>query len=261
MEETIEKDLWDGYFAEALDDKGQEVETLPFWNHLDAALSDEVRLGLKEPASVLEAGCGAGGSSYKLSQVLSTNRLALLDISDKALDFARTLENTGKAKKTDFFEGSVFDLSAFYNEFDLVWNVGLIEHYPKEQIRKIAIEMYRAVKPGGKLFIGMPNKLSIAVLKAALLGSSWARKYLKGISGYRNSTENLYGAEEIQSLLAESLEREVQLSYVGCPLNVGAPSFMVEPTAQLKWARFFRFLVCFTIKKVGVDDDFSDRVL
>jgi 2-polyprenyl-3-methyl-5-hydroxy-6-metoxy-1,4-benzoquinol methylase len=205
------------------------------------------------PVDVLEAGCGSGISSFLLAPKLNINNLTLMDISPNALHFAKQKheENKPKINQVDFIEGDVFDLSQFKSRFDLVWNIGLIEHYQPEDIYRIISQMYRSVKNGGYLVVGIPNRKSIAVLKAAALGSKFGKRFLTWIKGYRNETEILYGKKEIVKILnnLDGIE-QLQVHYAGSPMWVNAPEFSVRFCDQFFPRTRFSFIEFYSLRKV-----------
>lgn len=240
---TPDKEMhaWDSYYEEALAGLGQEANINLWWQIADRDLIEAIVPLFPQQAKelhVLEAGCGSASSSFLLCKNLNINKLTLLDISQKALVFAKLkYEKENLPTPIEYIPGNIFDLCSCKDSFDLTWNVGLIEHYEKEDIKKIISQMELTLKPGGFLAIGIPNKRSIAVRKAAFLGSKFGQKFFKWVPGYRNETEILYSEKEIIDLFRQvNPSYHPIIRYAGSPLWVGAPE---------KWVSFFdRRLKC-----------------
>ena len=244
-----EKASWEAYFAQALQGQGQEHKNQAWWSIADRDANCLVQklFGPHRPIRVLEAGCGSGGTSFSLSHFIPIEKLCLVDISPNALSFAKSLENKNLKGKTEYVESDIFHLN-LGQTFDLVWNIGVIEHYEIHAIQAMVQQLYRSVSAGGYLVLGMPNRKSVAVLKAALLGSKWG-KWLRWVPGYRNSTEILYSDKEMARAISESLGTPVKIEHVGSSLWVGAFSFLVKIFDRLMKPNHFSFLTFFIVKK------------
>lgn len=253
---TPDKEMryWDSYYEEALRGEGQEFSSSLWWNIADRDLMlliQKLFSSKEKKVDVLEAGCGSASSSFLLANYLNVDRLTLVDISQKALDFAQIKSKEQKiSANLEFIQGSIFDLSPFKNKYDFIWNVGLVEHYHPKDIQKIISEMYGALREGGYLAIGIPNRKSIAVLKAALLGSKFGRKYLRWIKGYRNETEILYSNRDMVRFFQEIDPRFTpKIGYAGSPLWVGAPQGGVQFCDRFLKLKLFSFIVLFILQK------------
>lgn len=246
--ENIEQNVWDRYFAEALGGKGQEMENTNLWWKIseDDTVDIVYDIYAQRTISILEAGCGSGGTNFSLANKLNICQIDLLDISKNALKYAEKITPPSLRSITNYIHGSVFELKTS-RKYDLVWNTGLIEHYSKENIVKIVANMVKCMRKNGAVVIGMPNRKSPAILKAAFLGTHFARKYLPFIKGYRNTTEILYSDTEIKELLENNFNVDVQIKYAGSPLFVGTPEFIVKAANKLFRKTPFSFLTYFIL--------------
>jgi|GEM_PF-1878899 len=250
LETLIEKTNWDRYFAEALTGKGQEHANKLWWSLLDRdvnRLIQKLFVG-KSSLSILEAGAGAGGTSMELANHLDVNSLCLVDVSPRALSFAQSITPVPLQNKTRYIEADILQLS-LNESFDLVWNIGVIEHYPLSTIRNMVEILFAHVRPGGYLVLGIPNRMSLAVIKAALLGSAFGRKYLTFIPGYRNTTEILYANRVLHNLITETTTSPVVTEYAGSMLLVGSPELFIHWADRLFKPNRFSFLTLFIVKK------------
>lgn len=127
VERTLhERAKWSAYYG-ALPDHEIDAPTLAF----NAELTAIVRELLPNGGRVLEAGCGGGSQSLALA--LAGFDATLLDFSAEALDYARRSLEAHGARAT-YVRDDAFALRT--PEFDLVFNAGVLEHYPlSEQTR------------------------------------------------------------------------------------------------------------------------------
>lgn len=111
---------------------------------------------------VLDVGCGTGNFSIKLSKMGCD--VVGVDLSREMLKIAKEKREKEKLD-ISFYMMDVYDLDFPDNAFDAVFSMATFE-FIKEPERAYA-EMYRVVKPGGRILIGTINK-----------NSSWGRLYL-----------------------------------------------------------------------------------
>lgn len=97
---------------------------------------------------VLEVGCGTGAFSAHLSTYY--NKLNAIDISTKSIKFAKARYPRVKFKVMDAEK-----MSYSSSKFDLVILSGILHHFPNR--KKLLWEVYRVLKPGGKVFAYDPN--------------------------------------------------------------------------------------------------------
>jgi len=250
--QAVEKEKWNEYFKEATDGKGQEHEGSLWWQ-----ISDDDTLAIikslfhpEQEISMLEAGCGSAGSSYFIAASLPVSEIRLSDVSEHALAFAKQIQPEGLSAQVEFALESAFELQVPDNSFDLVWNVGVIEHYVENELIDMVKEMLRVTRVGGYTVVAIPNRNSIAVLKAWLLGTAFGRKFLKALPGYCFDTEALYGNKQLLCLFKDTFGIDAELFFAGNLLWVGAPTFMVEMVNRVLPQSRFSFLSFFVLKKV-----------
>lgn len=106
---------------------------------------------------LLEAGCGFGVTS-----LLVGNRCkkTLLDIEQKAIDIAQYIFEE-KGHEATFLKGDIFDMPFNDQHFDVVFNAGVLEHFPFGDRRVALLEMFRVTKQGGFVIVAIPNHFSI----------------------------------------------------------------------------------------------------
>ncbi len=139
-------------------------------------------LGDVNGRSILEVGSGTGLSSAYL--VSKGAKVSLLDISKKALEFAKK-HFISKKIRADFYLQDAFSMKFPVNNFDVVWNGGVIEHFSDSKKVLMIKKMWNLVKPGGKLLITTPNSRDYAFIfakKILQFRKKWAFGFEDNIS-------------------------------------------------------------------------------
>jgi ubiquinone/menaquinone biosynthesis C-methylase UbiE len=106
-----------------------------------------IKIKNKSQNKVLEVGCGRGSLSSYFAEIGS--ECTLLDSSKAALEKARLVfKNNGH--KATFIKGDANDLPLKKNQFDIVFSIGLLEHF--ENVKKPIEEQLKVLKKGGLFF-------------------------------------------------------------------------------------------------------------
>jgi len=102
---------------------------------------------IKENDKVLDIGCGNG----RLVKLIEDKKVEYLGI-----DYSESLVNIAKENFSDYkFEvGDLLDLKENDNQYDAVLLIAVLHHIPSAKLRDQALqEIYRVLKPGGKLLM------------------------------------------------------------------------------------------------------------
>jgi SAM-dependent methyltransferase len=141
--------------------------------------------------TVLDIGCGFGW--FELFAIsVGTKKIIGTELSDADLKTAKSNIRTNKAS---FKEGSALNIPFKKNSFDTVVLWEVIEHLPKFSEPVMLKEVFRVLKPGGKLYISTPY----SSLFSKLLDPAW------WLIGHRH-----YSAHNLHELASEhgfSLEK------------------------------------------------------
>ncbi len=173
---------YDSWYRSKMGAYVDQVETDLVMSYLD------IRPGMK----VLDLGCGTGNFSIKLAekgcQVLG------VDISQEMLAIARE-KAEAKGLAIDFRQMDLMDLNLNDGEFDLALTVTAFEFI--EDIEGAFREIYRTVRPGGRILIGTINK-----------DSAWGRFYER--EDVRESSVFKYASlknlDDLKALRPEEIE-------------------------------------------------------
>lgn len=102
--------------------------------------------------SLLDAGCGEGKLIFELWKKHSNKKLVGIDLSKRAILFAKAFNYGNKAS---FFDS---DISEINDKFDIVTAVETIEHIPDENLIKFIDNLYNKLNKNGFLIISVPSK-------------------------------------------------------------------------------------------------------
>lgn len=128
--------------------------------HLEATMQREFPKG----SHVLHAGCGSGHVDVGLHGHVN---ITAVDISVPALEIYRKENPKAFAVK----HADIFHLPFADGTFDGAYNLGVVEHFERDELEKIFRELYRVVKPRGKLVIFWPHAYASSVM--VLRSLSW----------------------------------------------------------------------------------------
>ena len=159
---------------------------------------------------VLDIGCGPG---VMTAEILARGwRWTGIDIAPKMIE--TTLERFGADARVKALVGGVEQIPTESNRFEVVIAMGLVEYLPDDAT--VVREMARVLKPGGRLFVSLPNWWSPVRM--------WDRWIIRPLAtaarifGRRGGRAGVYSAEyrpaEYRALLArEGLEPLRTIAY------------------------------------------------
>jgi SAM-dependent methyltransferase len=142
--------------------------------------------GFKPGSRIIEVGCGTGQTLELFSGGYNTTGI---DISANALKHAH-----GRCDNPT--QADMFYLPFKDESFDLVYNSGVIEHFPDPQNTNAVREMARVTKKGGSIVIIVPNS-----------GCIWYRvwKYLSSIlNRFEFGYEEDYSIARLKRVVTEA---------------------------------------------------------
>jgi SAM-dependent methyltransferase len=112
--------------------------------------------------SLLDIGCGWGRWSIAASR--KGYRATGIDPSKGAIMAAGRVAKQFGAHSAQFICGDARDLPFPDGSFDVAFSYSVIQHFSREDARKIFKEIGRVLKPGGVCKVQMPNRLALRSL-------------------------------------------------------------------------------------------------
>eukprot|EP00667_Euglena_gracilis_P007034 EG_transcript_7105 len=163
--------------------------------------------GAKEPRSILDVGCGIGGTSRQLAERFPAAQVTGITLSPKQVERGTELVKERGIKNCDLRVMDALKMDFPDNSFDLVWGCESGEHMPDK--KKYVEEMVRVLKPGGTLVIATwcqreetPQKPFTQKEKDKLqfLYDEWAHPYFISKEEY---VRIMNGTGQLQSVVTE----------------------------------------------------------
>jgi len=186
---------------------------------------------------VLEVGCG---NAYTLGKYAEHGAEVYgLDISETAVEISRQrFEYNGLSG--DFRVGNAEDLSYESNYFDCICSMGVLHHVPDPE--KAVFEIYRCLKPGGRLIVMFYHRNSILYriampIRGVLTGKS-LQQIVNEVDGVGNPKGDVYSKSELRDLLRKFRDVEMFAGLLQPSiLRSFLPSSIVEILGK-KWGWF-----------------------
>lgn len=179
--------------------------------------------GATSPGKSLEVGAGRGSlSAYFADGGWDST---LLDLSPTAVSSARDAFAASGLNAT-FVEADCLDMPFEANTFDLIFSIGLLEHF--EDTRAVLAEKYRVLKPGGRLLSYVvpehtPNvQLESQWVNALLTSEAIYVETDRKTAIYRNSLLHSHYEAELLDLGLEHVGHDW---VYGLPMISTSPSF------------------------------------
>jgi len=134
-----------------------EILNTKFTKEAYRCLKDFVQ---KDARIILEAGCGTGRLCCLVARDFPESCVLGIDQSKSSLEIAQSIRNYLGISNVSFNKGDLFKVDYADNYFDLVFNDGVIEHFPIDKspnYRDALKEMIRVTKPNGRIIVSVPN--------------------------------------------------------------------------------------------------------
>lgn len=146
---------------------------------------------------VLDAGCGGGEYSFFIAREFKSARVVGYDVNG-----VQIRKNNVKAKKenltnVEFFDKDLTSIDDF-ERFDLIVCADVLEHIEDDE--RCIRSLYRALKPGGKLYIHVPGLKQFRHFKKS-----------EEIEPEETHVREGYSLRQVKELLTENLFNTIQV--------------------------------------------------
>ncbi|ROL58221.1 class I SAM-dependent methyltransferase [Bacteroidetes/Chlorobi group bacterium Naka2016] len=187
----------------------------------------------EENMKILDVGCGTGNYSIKLAKLNCI--VTGIDISEEMLKIAKR-KSEAEQLPINFVHGNIESMPFESNSFDAVISVAVLEFVNNKA--KAFEEIFRVVKPKGKIVVGFLNK-----------ESPWGELYLS--DEFQKNTvfkyAYLYTREEISKIHSEELVKIKETLFTPPWISESEISFEKEKEFSKKYNG--GFLVALWMKK------------
>lgn len=112
--------------------------------------------------ALLHAGCGTGEVAVDIARKAT---IVGLDISRQALEKYRKVYG----KNAKIVLGDLLDIPFKEKTFQVVFNLGVMEHFLEDDIHRILVEFHRVLRDGGKLIVFWPPVWGLSVMFLGIL--------------------------------------------------------------------------------------------
>lgn len=133
---------------------------------LKSALLNSEIFTKRKRIKLLDAGCGSGLRSLALIKEFNEIDfdVTFFDLTEESLNLVKSLIRVNHLENKArfyFVLGDLLLLPFKNEEFDIVWNGGVMEHFKGGERQKIFTEIYNVCQKGGVYFALVPNYLNI----------------------------------------------------------------------------------------------------
>lgn len=200
----------DGVMTYSMWQYNKGIETIKFYlmhTDCDTMFKDK---------DVLDIGCGAGGKSlYYLS--LGAKSVTGIDVVEKYEKEAYALQNELGLSGFKFLVEDASKMSFEDNSFDTIVMNDAMEHVAQPD--KVLEEVYRVLKPGGKLYVNFPPyNHPFGAHLSDVIGIPWVHLFFSDktlIKGYKELVNDLPdGSDRINFRISENSDGEEYFSYI-----------------------------------------------
>lgn len=147
----------------------EKADYAPEWHE---PLYEVVARYVPEGASVLEVGAGGSATLGMLAARLGCRAVGC-EPDRAGVETALRLA-AGEGARVSFVRGDGFALPFADGAFDVVYSLGLVEHFSPRETAALVAEHRRVCRPGGRVIVSVPNLLN---LPHTLYKATMGRRY------------------------------------------------------------------------------------
>jgi len=193
--------------------------------NMNNLIAELLSLNKDKPEKILDIGCGVGGTSIYLGKKYSKNKFTGITSSSGQVQIGNRFVKENNLKNVEIVLGDFNKTDFCDNYFDGAFAIESVGY--NENIKDFISEIYRILKPGGKLVVldGFQNDMRInpvlkKIYESFLFGRGYQKQNLPLINIYRKLLEN-NGFEDIY---VKDISRNVVKSQIR-GIIIGIPFF------------------------------------
>ncbi|MBI5630412.1 MAG: glycosyltransferase [Elusimicrobia bacterium] len=187
---------WDSYWKRKADASGivyDAIAALYRKRVIRPALNHFIFRIFPAGSKVLHAGCGAGQNDADIRGHVA---ITALDISKAALaSYGRLHQN-----RCQLAHGSIFSMPFADGAFDGIYNLGVMEHFTEEEIRRILTEFRRVLRPGGKAVLFWPPEFGLSVTALKMIHFVLNRILRRGVRLHPDEITRVKSRRHVEAL-------------------------------------------------------------
>jgi SAM-dependent methyltransferase len=197
----VMRSMWDGYWdgkKPQAEKSAYDVIASFYRNYLiKPSLNRFIRDSFAPRAELMHAGCGGGEVD---TDVVAYAKVTAVDISPNAVARYRALHGN----RAECSVADIFQLSEFRSRFDGVYNLGVMEHFSEDQLRRIFKEFNAVLKPGGRVVLFWPPVYGLSVIALHMIHFVLNRVLRRGVQLHPPEPTKLRSRRQVEELLHES---------------------------------------------------------
>lgn len=173
---------------------------------------NSVKSVCQPPATILDFGCGAGVMASELARRGYT--VTGVDAASGMVEASTRYAEQNNIQNIEFRQTDIVGADLPDNTYDVVICSSVIEYVKEDE--EMARNLVRAIKPGGYIFISVPNKRSLLGKMEDMVSSLGFRKGDSGDADVLFANKR-YSASEFAGILLKNGITQVGHNYFECP--------------------------------------------
>ncbi|NWF52937.1 MAG: class I SAM-dependent methyltransferase [Nitrospirae bacterium] len=186
---------------------------VPIAEEVIAELSQIRNIDHETEIRILDVGTGPGYLPIEIAKRVQNIRIYGIDSISKSIKMAKTnAAKAGVGDRVNFEVGDAAKLQFMENFYDMIISTGVL-HELKDPI-KVLNEFYRVLKPGGKVFIHDPARVSSGIDKKKWIASfkRWEKIIYKFFTIFCEfKPPHTYSQEEAKEIIAATNFKQYQV--------------------------------------------------
>ena len=192
------REAWDEYWG---DKRGKVDRSVydgiaSFYRNwlIKPTLNHFIQSSFPQGAELVHAGCGGGEVDV---DVVRYAKVTAVDISPNAVAKYRSLHG----ERAETVVADIFNLSKLERKFDGVYNLGVMEHFEDDHIRKLLTEFGEVLRPGGRIVLFWPPVYGVSVIALHIIHFVLNRILRRGVQLHPPEPTKVRTRRQIESYL------------------------------------------------------------